>query len=57
MRQLEITYTFHTMGLPVNTHKRMAFEKMCPAGLTLNRNDGVGDRVMQVFSSIIIGLV
>lgn len=53
MREFQITYTFHTMGFPVNTHKLIAFEKMCPAGLTLNRNDSVGDRVMQVFSSYI----
>jgi hypothetical protein len=38
------------MGIPVNTHQRMVFDNVCPNSLILNRNYGVGDRVMQVLS-------
>ena len=45
------------MGIPVNTHQRMAFDTVCPNSLILNRNDGVGERVMQVLSSYVFSSV
>jgi hypothetical protein len=41
------------MGIPVNAHQRMAFDTLCPNSLVLNRNDGLGERVMQVLSSYV----
>ena len=36
---IDVTYTFHTLGTPVNTRKRMTMDTVCPNGLILNRND------------------
>jgi len=44
---IDVTYTFHTLGTPVNTRKRMTMDTVCPNGLILNRNDDVGDRLLQ----------
>jgi hypothetical protein len=45
------------MGIPVNAHQHMAFDTVCPNSLVLNRNDGVGERVMQVLSSYVFSSV